>query len=91
MDYVEVNLMSKDSFLKDVSYTKEPYEGILVSADSKNNQYKIGVQLGENLVLQVDQVRESEVEERVRKWLPRVNQIQMQYGIKNDLENYSGD
>ncbi len=91
MNYIKGNLMSKDSFLKDIPYTKEPYEGILVSADDKNNQYKIAVQLGENLVLQVDQVSDSEVEERVREWIPRVNQIQMQYGIKNDLENYSGD
>lgn len=91
MDRIKGNIMSKDTFLNNVPYTKEPYEGILVSADSKNNQYKIGVQLGENLVLQVDQVSDSEVEERVRKWIPLVNKIQTQYGIKNDLENYSGD
>lgn len=89
MDRVKGKLMSKDAFLNNIPYTKEPYEGILVSADTKNNQYKIAVQLSENQVLLVDQVSDREVQERLREWVPRVNEIQMQYGVTNDPENYS--
>lgn len=81
--------MNKKDFLEDIPYTKEPYEGILVSADTKHNLYKIAVQLGENQVLVVDQVSDRDVQERVREWVPRVNDIQMQYGVINDPENYS--
>jgi len=89
MDWVKGEIMSKDAFLHNVPYTKEPYEGILVSADTKNNQYKIAVQLSENQVLLVDQVSDREVQERVHEWIPRVNEIQIQYGVINDPENYS--
>ena len=89
MNKVNGELMSKESFLNNAPYTKEPYEGILVSADTKNNQYKIAVQLSENQVLLVDRVNDKEVQERLRQWVPRVNEIQIQYGVNNDLENYS--
>ena len=69
MDRVKGKLMSKDAFLYNVPYTKEPYEGILVSADTKNNQYKIAVQLSENQVLIVDQVNDREVQEKLREWV----------------------
>lgn len=89
MDKVNGEIMSKDAFLNNIPYTKEPYEGILVSADAKNNQYKIAIQLSENQVLLVDQVSDQKVQARVHEWLPRVNEIQMQYGVINDPENYS--
>ena len=89
MDRVKGKIMSKDAFLDNIPYTKEPYEGILVSADTKNNQYKIAVQLSENQVLLVDQVSDQEVKEKLLEWIPRVNEIQMQYGVHNDPENYS--
>jgi len=89
MNKIEGKIMSKEDFLYNATYTKEPYEGIMVSSDSKNNQYKIAVQLSENQVLVVDQVSDREVQERLHQWVPRVNEIQMQYGVKNDLENYS--
>lgn len=89
MDKVKGEIMSKDAFLNNVPYTKEPYEGILVSADTKTNQYKIGVQLSKNQVLVVDQVSEREVQESLCEWVPRVNEIQIQYRVNNDPENYS--
>jgi len=89
MDRVKGKIMTKDAFLDNIPYTKEPYEGILVSADTKNNQYKIAVQLSENQVLLVDQVSDQEVKEKLLEWIPRVNEIQMQYGVHNDPENYS--
>ncbi|HZK86239.1 MAG TPA: hypothetical protein VFC58_16565 [Desulfosporosinus sp.] len=81
MDHINGEIMSKDAFLHNIPYTKEPYEGILVSADIENNQYKIAIQLSEDQVLLVDQVSDKEVQERVRAWVPRVNEIQMQYGV----------
>jgi len=89
MNKVNGELMSKEAFINNAPYTKEPYEGILVSADTKNNQYKIAVQLSENQVLLVDKVNDNEVQERLHQWVPRVNEIQIQYGVNNDLENYS--
>ena len=89
MEPVKGEIMSKDAFLQNIPYTKEPYEGILVSADTKNNQYKIAIQLSENQVLLVDEVSDQDVQERVHEWLPRVNDIQMQYGVINDPANYS--
>ena len=89
MDRVKGKIMSKDAFLNNIPYTKEPYEGILVSADVKNNQYKIAVQLSENQVLVVDQVSDSEVQDALSEWVPRVNEIQVQYGVHNDPENYA--
>ncbi|MDR3601118.1 MAG: hypothetical protein P4L49_11665 [Desulfosporosinus sp.] len=89
MDRVKGKIMSKAAFLNNVPYTKEPYEGILVSADTQHNQYKIAIQLSEEQVLLVDQVSDSEVQERLHEWIPRVNEIQVQYGVTNDPGNYS--
>ena len=89
MNKVKGEIMSKEAFLNNSPYAKEPYEGILVSADTKNDQYKIAVQLSEHQVLFVDQVSDKEVKERLIEWIPRVNEIQVQYGVKNDLENYA--
>ena len=84
MDQIKGELMSKDAFIQNVTYTKEPYKGILVSADSKMKEYKIAVQIGENQVLMVDQVSDREVIERVEEWVPRINEIQTQYGVTKD-------
>jgi hypothetical protein len=89
MDRVKGKVMSKAAFLNNIPYSKEPYEGILVSADTEHNQYKIAIQLSENQVLLVDQVSDTEVKDRLREWIPRVNEIQVQYGVHNDPENYS--
>ena len=87
MDQTKGELMSKNTFLNNVSYTKEPYKGILVSADTTSNQYKIGVQVGENQVLLADQVSDQEVLCRVEEWVPRINAIQQQYGVTNDPQS----
>lgn len=36
MNKVNGELMSKEAFLNNAPYAKEPYEGIMVSADTKN-------------------------------------------------------
>jgi hypothetical protein len=82
-------VMSKDSFLSGGLYSKEQYEGLLVSSDMEQGCYNIGVQLGEDRVLVVDQAMESNVRERIQTWVPQVQDIQNKYNVKNDLENYS--
>ena len=82
-------VMSKDSFLSGGLYSKEQYEGLLVSSDMEQVCYNIGVQLGEDRVLVVDQAMESNVRERIQTWVPQVQDIQNKYNVKNDLENYS--
>lgn len=89
MNTFDAKLMSKKAFINNAPYTKEPFEGILVSADTENSQYKIGIQLSENQVLLVDTVNDKQVEERLLQWIPLVNEIQVQYGVNNDLENYT--
>lgn len=89
MHKVNGEIMSKEAFLANTPYAKEPYEGILVSADINNNQYKIGIQLSEDEVLLVDTVKDQQVQEYLRQWVPLVNEIQTRYGVNNDLENYT--
>jgi hypoxanthine phosphoribosyltransferase len=88
MNKVKGKLMSKDAFLTDSAYAKEPYEGIMVSMNTENSKYLIGVQLSENKVLLVDEVCDQDVKNRLLDWIPRVNEIQRQYEVKNDLANY---
>lgn len=82
-------VMSKDSFLSGGMYSKEQYEGLLVSSDMEQGCYNIGVQLGEDQVLVVDQAKESNVRERIQTWVPQVQEIQKKYNVKNNLENYT--
>ncbi|HZK56494.1 MAG TPA: hypothetical protein VFC84_20245 [Desulfosporosinus sp.] len=87
MDRAKGELMSKNTFLNNVSYTKEPYKGILVSADTMTNQYKIAVQVSETQVLMVDQVSDQEVLGRVEEWVPHINSIQVQYRGMDDPQS----
>lgn len=82
-------IISKREFLAHGSYAKEQYEGLLVSSDIQQGCYNIGVQLGEDRVLIVDQAREDNVRERIQSWAPQVHFIQKRHGVRSDLENYS--
>ena len=82
-------VVSKQEFLRDGLYDKEQYEGLLVSADSASGWYNIGVQLGENKVLVVDQVKDTNIRERIQGWMPQVSDLQKQYNVRNDSENYT--
>lgn len=82
-------IISKNEFLAHGIFAKEHYEGLLVSSDSKQDCYNIGVQLGEDRVLIVDQAREDNVRERIQTWIPQVQEIQKNHGVHGDLENYS--
>lgn len=82
-------VMSKDVFLQDGLYAKEEYEGLIVSTDMEQGCYNIGVEIGSDKVLVVDQVKDSEVHERVHSWVPHIQEIQRKYGSDNDLQNYT--
>lgn len=82
-------IMSKGDFLQNSLYAKEEYEGLLVSADSSKGVYNIGIELGDNQILLIDQAKDSEVHERVHMWMPQIQEIQRRYGDGGDLANYS--
>lgn len=69
-------IVSKESFLKNSSYNKEEYEGLIVGADLSNGLYQIGIELGGNQILIVDQVKDYMVEQRVQQWMPKIQEIQ---------------
>ncbi|MEN6350412.1 MAG: hypothetical protein ABFD08_13590 [Syntrophomonas sp.] len=82
-------VMSKDAFLQKGQYAKEEYEGLIVASDMEQGCYNIAVEIGKDKVLLVDQVKDSEVHERVHSWVPHIQEIQRKYGSDNDLQNYS--
>jgi hypothetical protein len=81
-------VMSKKQFLKNGSYAKEEYEGLIVGSDVKQGLYNIGVQLAEDKVLLVDQASDNNIHERLQEWVPQIQEIQRKHNVVNDSENY---
>ncbi|MEA1962486.1 MAG: hypothetical protein U9N81_14675 [Bacillota bacterium] len=81
-------IMNKQQFMQSGDYAKEHYEGLLIGSDIEQGCYNIGVQLGEDQVLIVDQSSDSHVRERIQNWAPQVQDIQRQHRVTNDLGNY---
>jgi hypothetical protein len=83
-------IMSKKEFMKNGSYnfTKEYDEGLLISADTDQSGYNIGVQLSEDQVLVVDQADESRVRERIQLWAPKVQEIQRDHQVQRAKPNF---
>ncbi|MGE5391751.1 MAG: hypothetical protein ACM3PE_11885 [Deltaproteobacteria bacterium] len=82
-------IVSKTEFLRDGLWSKEQYEGLLVSADRSTGLYNIGVQLSENQVLVVDQTKADSIRERIQGWAPQIYDIQRQHGVDIDQGNYT--
>lgn len=82
-------IMSKEQFLKNGSYAKEEYEGLIVGSDDKQGLYNIGVQLGEDRILVVDRARDNNIHEKLQEWVPQIQEIQRKHHVANDLENYA--
>lgn len=82
-------VVSKTEFLRDGLWSKEQYEGLLVSADRSSGLYNIGVQLSDNEVLVVDQTKSDSIRERIQGWAPQVYEIQRNHGVDIDLEAYT--
>ncbi|MGE5422848.1 MAG: hypothetical protein ACM3QW_06270 [Ignavibacteriales bacterium] len=83
------HVMDKEDFLSHGVYDKEYNEGILISANEKGG-YNIGIQLGQDKVLKVDEVSADEVRAKVYEWAPQVVPIQSRWGEPADLQNYDG-
>ncbi len=77
-------VMNKQTFLKSGSYSKEEYEGLIVSADVDNKIYNIGIELDGDKILVVDQARDTEVHDKVNEWFPRIQEVQQMYFVDND-------
>ena len=88
MEIRKGDIVNKKSFLEKGLFAKEEYEGLLVSSDSAQQCYNLGVQLDEDRILVVDQVREGNIEEKVGSWSEKIQEIQKAYGSGNDLQNY---
>ena len=80
-------VMSKSEFLKNGEFGKEEYEGLLVASDTQKGIYNIGVELGEDQILLIEQADDSNVHERYHALIPKIQEIQRQYGVGNDLSN----
>ena len=86
---IKGKVVSKTEFLRDGLWSKEQYEGLLVSADRSSGLYNIGVQLSENEVLVVDQAKDDSIRERIQGWAPQVYDIQRNHGVETNLGNYT--
>lgn len=81
--------MDKKDFLSRGLFDKEHYEGLLISAKAGGG-YNIGIQLGHDRVLKVDEAGEENVREKIYEWAPQVLPIQKEWGEPADLQNYDG-
>lgn len=88
MELRKGDIVNKKSFLEKGLFAREEYEGLLVSSDTVQQCYNLGVQLDEDRILVVDQVQEGNVEEKVRSWSGKIQEIQKAYDSGNDLQNY---
>lgn len=79
MSYSEGQIMSKEEFLKNRSYVKEEYEGLLVSADPASGMYNIGLELEGDKVLLLAQVDEAGVHQKYHELVPQIAEIQSRY------------
>ena len=88
MELRKGDIVNKNIFLEKGLFAREEYEGLLVSSDTAQRCYNLGVQLDEDRIFIVDQVQEGNVEEKVRSWSGKIQEIQRAYGSGNDLQNY---
>jgi len=80
-------IMSKSEFLKNGEFGKEEYEGLLVASDTQKGLYNIGVDLGDDKVLLIEQVDDTNVHERYHELIPKIQEIKRQYGVQDDQMN----
>ncbi len=85
----EGKVMSKQEFMKDGLYTKEQYEGLLVSSNLEQGCYNIGVQLDENTILVLDHSSDSQVREKIQNWSAQLEDIKKEYNVDTNPSNYS--
>lgn len=79
----ERTVMSKQDFLANDLFTREYYEGLLITMGSDGN-YQIGIQLDENKVVKVDSASPDQVRERVENWAMQVQDVKAEYRVRDD-------
>ncbi|MGI5921299.1 MAG: hypothetical protein ACOX6I_06140 [Syntrophomonadaceae bacterium] len=89
MQNLQGKVISKDKFLEYGTYAKEEYEGLIVGSDVERGYYNIGIQLDEDKILVVDRARDKDVHQRLEQWVPKIQEIQREHGVNNDLQNYT--
>lgn len=72
-------IVDKESIIKPGEFSKEEYEGLIAASDTENGIYNIALQLNENTVLIVDQVKDSEVHDRYHQLTSQIQDMQKQY------------
>ncbi|HZK43122.1 MAG TPA: hypothetical protein VFC73_02435 [Syntrophomonadaceae bacterium] len=82
-------IVKKNEFLKDGEFSKEEYEGLLVASDTQTGIYNIGIELGEDKILVIDQADDNNVHEKYHELIPKIQEIQRQYGVENDISSYT--
>lgn len=81
-------VMELDSFLENGRWSKEEYQGLLVSGDPSQGGYNMAIQISEDEVLVVDQAEDFEVKEKVFYWSSQIENIRRQYGYQPQADNY---
>ncbi len=71
--------MDKQEFLAGGYYAKEQYEGLLVSADPRSGNLRIGVELDGGRVMVVDEATDRNIRERIQSWAPQVEEIRRRH------------
>lgn len=77
-------IVDKSAILKQGEFSKEEYEGLIAASDTENGIYNIALQLSENRVLIVDQVKDSQVQDRYHQLTEQIQDLKKQYQ-GNDL------
>ena len=60
---------------------------MLVASDTQKGLYNIGVDLGDDKVLLIEQVDDTNVHERYHELIPKIQEIKRQYGVQDDQMN----
>ncbi len=82
-------IVSRDGFFQNSAYSKEEYEGLIVSADTVTGLYNIGLEINAEQILLLDQVADTKVAERVQEIMPSIQEIQTL--LNNPDDDSQGD
>ncbi len=72
-------IVDKGAIIKQGEFSREEYEGLIAASDTENGIYNIALQLSENTVLIVDQVKDSQVHDRYHQLTPQIQDMQKQH------------
>jgi nitrogen regulatory protein PII-like uncharacterized protein len=79
-------IVDKGAIIKQGEFSREEYEGLIAASDTENGIYNIALQLSENTVLIVDQVKDSQVHDRYHQLTSQIQDMQKQH--QNDGKSF---